>query len=150
MKMIPAAPISARGPLGLVQLPRLWSKVMLNKKGLLQDGYKACGDGFDKVVLDGLGLEREQVIRYIEEQMPTYFAFEKWVVEKKGGSISPKTVEEINERILSRQYPDPKRVDDRRRDFGVPEWDTKTSIADLNEYDDWMEFHAIMTGSQSS
>lgn len=144
--MIPAAPISARGPLGVVQLPRLWSKVLLNKKGLLQDGYYPCGQGFDKVVLDGLGLDREEVIAYLEENMPTYFDFERWVIEKKGGSIPKQTIDAINERILNFEYSDPKRAPALKEAVGLPADDPNTKTARLNEFDDWHQFHMIITG----
>lgn len=147
MKMIPAAPISAKGPLGLIQLPRLWSKIILNKKGLLQEGYFACGPGFDRVVLEGLGLDREEVIAYVEENMPTYFTFEKWVLEKKGGHIAQETIDAINNRILQHEYPDPQKMADKRRDIGVPDYDTTVKAAKMNEYDDWNEFHKAMMGT---
>lgn len=145
VKMIPAAPIAAKGPLGIVQLPRLWSKLILNKKGLLQDGYFACGPGFDRVVLEGLGLEREEVIRYVEDHMPTYFDFERWILEKKGGHIAQETIDQINGRILQHEYPDPKKLTDKRREVGLPDDDPTVKGHKMNEYDDWNQFYKVMT-----
>ena len=67
-KVPPVAAVAAKGPLGVVQLPRLWSKVLLDQRGLLPEGYYPCGLGFDKIVLDGLGLDREEVLAFLTSE----------------------------------------------------------------------------------
>ncbi len=142
-KFPPIAPVAAKGPLGVVQLPRLWSKVLLDKKGLLPEGYSACGQGFDRRVLEGLGLDRERVLAFLDE-MPTYAAFEAWVREELGGSVPPERVAAVNEQILTRDFPE-----DRAREMlsnaGHPADVDVRSGADLNQLDDWAEFHRYLT-----
>ena len=59
MAIIPNISSDIAGPLGAIHLPRLWSKLRLSAAGQLQDGYPECGAGFDQMVLDGLGVDRD-------------------------------------------------------------------------------------------
>ena len=52
--MIPTISSGVAGPLGVLHLPRFWSKVLMDAKGVLHEDYPACGAGFDQMVLDGL------------------------------------------------------------------------------------------------
>lgn len=81
MKIVPTISSDTTGPLGVAHLPRLWQKVLLAEKGLLPAGYDFCGQGFDQLVLDGLGLDREETLAYLKT-LPTYFAFEKWILAR--------------------------------------------------------------------
>jgi hypothetical protein len=143
-KMPPIAPIAAKGPLGLAQLPRLWSKVLLDAKGLLADGYYACGPGLDKVLLDGLGLDRDEVVRYLTERLPSYFEFEAWVLERLGGHLPPEKVAAINDAILGREFSDERRAEVLQR-AGLPATLTERKVSELNTYDDWQTFHQLLT-----
>ena len=88
-KMIPLIGSSEAGPLGAIHLPRLWLKVSLSANDALNDEYDECGAGFDQMVLDGLGLDRDGALDYIKTNQPTYPQFEQWVVDQNGGSIDP-------------------------------------------------------------
>jgi hypothetical protein len=142
-KIPPIAPVAAKGPLGVVQLPRLWSKVLLDKKGLLPDGYAACGQGFDRVVLEGLGLDRERVLAYLDG-MPTYAAFEGWVRAELGGAVPQEAIDKVNDYILGREFPE-----ERKRQIlenaGFSGDEPVTRGAHLNQLDDWNEFHRYLT-----
>ena len=83
---IPLISSDLAGPLGAIHLPRLWSKVLLSAKGQLEDGYDECGMGFDQMVLDGLGIDRDSAVSYIKGNLPTYPQFESWVLAQRGGS----------------------------------------------------------------
>ena len=74
-------PCSVAGPLGVLHLPRLWLKVSLEARGKLAAGYPGCGKGYDQMVIDGLGLNRDAVINHIKNDKPTYPQFEAWVKE---------------------------------------------------------------------
>ena len=63
--MIPTISSGVAGPLGVLHLPRFWSKVLLDSKGQLHEDYPACGAGFDQMVLDGLGLDKDATLAYI-------------------------------------------------------------------------------------
>ncbi len=77
--LIPVISSGVAGPLGAIHLPRLWSKVLLCAKDVLEDGYDECGQGFDQMVLDGLKLDRDAALSFIRDNLPTYAQFEKWV-----------------------------------------------------------------------
>ncbi len=143
-KIPPIAAVSAKGPLGVVQLPRLWSKVLLDRKGLLPEGYHPCGQGFDKVVLDGLGLDREEVLAYLTGEMPTYAQFEAWVVERCGGAVAQEKIDRVNDYILGREFPE-ERATSILENCGFPKETPIRHGAVLNQLDDWLEFHRYLT-----
>ena len=58
-KIIPLISSGIAGPIGVLHLPRLWQKVSLDKAGKLHDDYPAIGAGYDQMVLDGIGIEKE-------------------------------------------------------------------------------------------
>ena len=58
------------GPLGVLHLPRFWSKVLLDSKGQLHEDKPACGAGFDQMVLDGLGLDKVRYAGIHQRQFP--------------------------------------------------------------------------------
>jgi len=143
-KIPPIAAVSAKGPLGVVQLPRLWSKVLLSEKGLLPEGYSACGQGFDKVVLDGLGLDREEVLGYLTSELPTYAAFEAWVVRRLGGAVPQEKIDAVNGYILGREFPEERSQAILENCGHSPDLPERHG-AILNQYDDWLEFHRSLT-----
>ena len=143
-KVPPVAAVAAKGPLGVVQLPRLWSKVLLDHKGLLPDGYYPCGQGFDKVLLDGLGLDREEVLAFLKSELPTYGRFEAWVVERCGGQVPQERIDAVNDAILGREFPDDRSVAILERCGFPPETPIRQGAA-LNQLDDWLEFNRYLT-----
>ena len=54
-KIIPLISSGTAGPLGVLHLPRLWLKASLGAAGKLHSDYPSCGQGYDQMVLDGLG-----------------------------------------------------------------------------------------------
>ena len=77
--IVPLISSGVAGPLGVVHLPRLWLKASLEARGKLAAGYPGAGKGYDQMVIDGLGLNREKVLAYIKDNKPTYTQFENWV-----------------------------------------------------------------------
>ncbi|MCZ6679886.1 MAG: DUF5069 domain-containing protein [Candidatus Poribacteria bacterium] len=143
--VIPTISSGVAGPLGVLHLPRFWSKVLLDTKGQLHADYPACGTGFDQMVLDGLGLDREETLAYISENLPSYTDFEKWILAKKGGSLDTAAVDKLNSAIAGYNHDD----DTRGPILGAAGVEDDGSILDavnLNNLDDWTEFHAALTG----
>ena len=103
-KMIPLIGSSEAGPLGAIHLPRLWLKVTLSASGALHDDYDECGAGFDQMVLDGLGVDRDAAVDYLKSNMPTYPQFEQWVVDQNGGSIDQSVVDASNAAIAGYEH----------------------------------------------
>lgn len=143
-KIVPFISSGVSGPLGVIHLPRLWSKLLLGAKGLLPEGYDTCGAGFDQMVLDALGLNREATIGYIQGSLPSYTEFEKWILEQNGGKLDMAAVDRLNKAIAGYEHREAV-----RRDIlaaaGLPDDGTITTAVKLNELDDWTELHRQVT-----
>lgn len=87
------------GLLDVFHLKRLWSRVMLNRAGLLQDQAHLDEWVLDKIVIFGLGLALEETFHYLYQTAPTFGEFEGWILAKNGGSINQKQIERINAAI---------------------------------------------------
>jgi hypothetical protein len=139
-KIVPLITSGIAGPLGVYHLPRLWLKVSLDSKGLLADGYPAIGTGFDQMVLDGLGLNRDQVTEHIKAKHPSYPEFEAWVQAQPGAKLDTESVKKLNAAILSYHHSS----EDRAGILSGCSLKDEGKILDavrLNELDDWQEFH---------
>ena len=142
MKTVPTISSDSTGPLGVAHLPRLWQKVVLSEKGLLSAGYDFCGQGYDQMVLDGLGLDRTETLAFLKT-VPSYFAFEKWILGKKGGKLDAQAVEKLNAAIRGYNH-----TDILRKSIlvaaGVEDKGLFKDAVSLNNFDDWTEFHASL------
>ena len=144
-KLVPLVSSGLAGPLGVLHLPRFWSKVVLNAKGKLADGYPECGAGYDQMVLDALGLDKESALGYLHENVPTYPEFESWVLEQSGGSLDQGAVDELNSAILGYNHDDETRQSI-LSDSGIDDDGSILDAVNLNNLDDWYEFHASLDG----
>lgn len=141
--MIPTISSGVAGPLGVLHLPRFWSKVLMDAKGVLHEDYPACGMGYDQMVLDALGLDKETTLAYIADSSPTYPQFEAWVLEQSGGSLDADAVAKLNAAIEGYNHDD----DTRKGILNANGLEDDGSILDainLNNLDDWCEFHASL------
>lgn len=128
------------GPIGVLHLPRLWQKASLGAVGKLHDDYPACGKGYDQMVLDGLGLNREEFLGYIKAKKPSYPELEAWVLSKKGGSLDAEAVRQLNAAIAGYIHDDATR----KAILGESNIEDTGNIKDavnLNNLDDWKAFH---------
>ena len=142
--MIPTISSAVAGPLGAIHLPRLWSKVLLSAQGELADGYDECGQGFDQMVLDGLKVDRDAAVAFIKGSDATYPQFEAWVLEQRGGSIPASEIEASNAAIAGYEH-----ADDTRSEIlsaaGVANDGSIKDAVNLNNIEDWTDFHAAIT-----
>lgn len=140
MKYIPMISSGIAGPLGVLHLPRLWQKASLAAVGKLSDDYPGCGKGYDQMVLDGLGLDRDETLGFIKDKKPTYPEFEAWVLSTKGGSLDAEAVGKLNSAIKGYNHDDATRqailADSNIEDSG-----TIKDAVNLNNLDDWKAFH---------
>ena len=140
MKYIPMISSGIAGPIGVLHLPRLWQKASLGAVGKLHDDYPACGKGYDQMVLDGLGLDREEFLAFIRDKKPTYPELEAWVLGKKGGSLDAEAVRQLNAAIAGYIHDDATRKailgENNIEDTG-----TIKDAVNLNNLDDWKSFH---------
>ena len=141
---VPLISTRSKGPLGLVHLPRLWLKMRLASKGKLAEGYRAGEGGFDGMLLKALGINSDAAVAFVAQSQPNYLAFEGWVKEKATPeSLTPEAIDAFNEQILSIQKPEPlrsKTVDL----LGLPGNDTEWLGTDLNDLEDWQDFHLAL------
>ena len=144
MAFIPLISSELAGPLGAIHLPRLWSKLLLSAAGQLDDGYDECGQGFDQMVLDGLKVDRDAAVNIIKSNKPSYPKFEEWVLEQRGGSIPASEIEASN--AAGRGY---NHNDETRTEIlsaaGVTDDGSILDAVNLNNLDDWTEFHSSVT-----
>ena len=137
-KIVPLISSGTAGPLGVLHLPRLWLKASLENAGKIADGYPGCGAGYDQMVLDGLGIDREAFLEFITTQ-PTYIQCEQWVKEN-GSQVNDVAIQELNAAITGYIH-----TDETRQGIlstaGLPDGEPRDAI-NLNNIDDWDEFHA--------
>ena len=141
--LVPTISSGVAGPLGVLHLPRFWSKVLMDAKGVLHEDYPACGTGYDQMVLDALKLDKDATLAYISDNSPTYPQFEGWVLEQSGGSLDADAVAELNAAIEGYNHDD----DTRTSILGASSIEDDGTILDavnLNNLDDWYELHASL------
>ena len=138
-KIVPTISSGTAGPLGVLHLPRLWQKMCLGAAGKLADGYSNCAPGYDMMVLDALGVEREDLVNFVATKKPTYVEFEKFFVEN-AANLNRAAIADINTAIIGYQHKEETRKAILAA-VGLPDG-KPTDAVNLNNLDDWQEFHA--------
>ena len=138
--IVPLISSGVAGPLGVLHLPRLWLKLSLESTGKLAPGYPGAGMGYDQMVIDGLGLNRDAVINFVKQSRPTYPQFEGWV-KKSGTKLDKGSIDKLNSAIRGYIHDDETRksilgANGLPDDSGAPK-----DAVNLNNLDDWKEFH---------
>jgi hypothetical protein len=141
---VPLISSGVAGPLGVLHLPRLWLKASLEARAKLADGYPGCGTGYDQMVIGGLGLNRDAVLKFIGDHRPTYPEFEAWINKQPGAKLDKASVEKLNSAIRGYIHDE----NTRKNIFSANGLsDAACSFRDavnLNNLDDWKEFHAAV------
>ena len=137
--IVPLISSGTQGPLGVLHLPRLWQKVSLEAAGKLADDYDGIGDGYDSMVIAGLGLDKEAVRSYITNEKPTYTQFEAWIQAQDGATLGEDAIGKLNSDIAG--YPHA--AETKAEILSACGLDSGPDDAvSLNNLDDWQEFHA--------
>lgn len=139
--IVPLISSGVAGPLGVVHLPRLWLKASLEACGKLAPGYPGAGKGYDQMVIDGLGLNRDAVLNFIKSSKPTYPQFEAWIKKQPGAKLDKASIEKLNAAIRGYNHDDATRKGILSAN-GLP--DDASAFKDavnLNNLDDWKEFY---------
>ncbi len=140
-KIIPLISSGVAGPLGIVHLPRIWQKGLLGGLGLLADGYKPIGPGYDHMVLEAIGIDPEKAKEFLREKKPTYPQFEAWVKAYPGVKLDRETIEKSNAAVLGYVHDDATRKEI-LAEAGLPDdGSISPKAVDLNNLDDWTAFH---------
>ena len=140
-KTVPTISSGVAGPLGVLHLPRLWQKASLEAVGKLHPDYPGCGKGYDQMVLDGLGLDREEFLAHIKSSKPTYIQLESWILAKKGGNLDAAAVKKLNEAIKGYIHDDGTRKSILDAS-GRPDDGSIKDAVNLNNLDDWQTFYS--------
>ncbi len=140
-KIVPLISSGVAGPLGVLHLPRLWLKVSLEACGKLADGYPGIGQGYDIMTINALGLKADAVASFIKSSRPTYAQFEAWIKSQPGVKLDKATVYKHNASILGYIHEDATRKGILSAN-GIPDdGSVNPGAVDLNNLDDWFEFH---------
>ena len=138
--IVPLISSGVAGPLGVLHLPRFWLKVSLENTGKLAAGYPGCGKGYDQMVLDGIGLQRDATINYIKQNKPTYPQFEAWV-KKNATKLDKASVDSLNAAIRGYNHDDGTRKSILSANGLPDDAGAFKDAVNLNNLDDWYEFH---------
>ena len=138
---VPMISSGVAGPLGVLHLPRLWLKASLEARGKIAAGYPGCGTGYDQMVLDGLGINRDAFLNFIKSEKPTYPQTEAWIKKQPGAKVDKGSIDQLNAAIRGYIH-----KDDVRKGIFAANGLTDESCAcrdavNLNNLDDWKEFH---------
>jgi len=138
--IVPLISSGVAGPLGVLHLPRLWLKASLEARGKLAPGYPGAGKGYDQMVIDGLGLNREAVLDFIKTSKPTYPQFEAWV-KKNATKLDKASVDKLNSAIKGYIHDDATRKGILSANGLPDDASAPKDAVNLNNLDDWKEFH---------
>ena len=138
--MIPLISSISFGPIGVCHIPRFWWKVILRAQGLLDEDYPDFSGGLDRMVLETLELNSDQVLSHLRTERPSYLDFEKWILDQKGGALDAETVSEWNATIRNREHGEAK-LADIHGTLGTPNDGSLISAVILNQLEDWHFFH---------
>jgi hypothetical protein len=128
--------------LGVLHLPRLWLKASLEAVGKLAPGYPGAGKGYDQMVIDGLGLNRDAVLNFIKTSKPTYPQFEAWIKKQPGVKLDKGSIDKLNGAITGYIHDDATRKEILSAN-GLPDGSPRDAV-NLNNLDDWQAFHAAV------
>ena len=140
-KIVPLISSGVAGPLGVLHLPRLWLKVSLECRGKLADGYPGIGKGYDMMTINALGLNAEAVKKFINDSKPTYAQFEAWVKKQPGVRLDKATLYKHNSAVRGYIHDDATRKGILGANGVTDEGSVNPGAVDLNNLDDWYEFH---------
>ncbi|MGC2125880.1 MAG: hypothetical protein WA652_23795, partial [Xanthobacteraceae bacterium] len=78
------APASETGALGIYQIKRLWSRAAAARQGRVAPSTMHDRH-LDHLVIHACGIGLEQTTAYLASEMPSFAAFERWIVSTTGG-----------------------------------------------------------------
>jgi hypothetical protein len=139
--IVPLISSGVAGPLGVLHLPRLWLKVSLESRGKLAPGYPGLGKGYDLMTCTALGLNPDTVKKFIADSRPTYPQFEAWVKKQPGVKLDKATLYKHNSAIRGYIHDDNTRKGILGSSGISDECSVNPGAVDLNNLDDWYEFH---------
>jgi hypothetical protein len=139
-QIVPMISSGVAGPLGVLHLPRLWLKASLGAAGKLHADYPACGQGYDQMTLDALGINRDTFLAYIAESRPSYTQLEAWVKSQPGVKLDKASIYKHNVAIQGYIHGDDVRTGILGAAGVADDGCVNPGAVDLNNIDDWTTF----------
>jgi hypothetical protein len=139
--IVPLVSSSVAGPLGVLHLPRFWLKVSLESRGKISPNYPGCGNGFDQMLLDALGLKKEAVYDFIKSSRPTYPQFETWITKQPGAKLDKLSIDSINAAVRGYIHDDATRRAILSANGIADDSRAPRDAVNLNNLDDWKELY---------
>lgn len=102
--LVPLIGPTVAGPLGVSHLPRMWLKGILSTARTLPEMYFDDYRGFNKKVIDALGLEPEPWFAFLTT-LPTYLQAEQYVKDN-AKNLDPATIAALNAEIAGMPRPE--------------------------------------------
>jgi hypothetical protein len=99
MPLTTETPLATRdevGAIGVLQLKRLWSRIMIQRTGAPAPEGAEREWAADNTVISGLGLGLHETLRHLYATGPSFEQFESWILERNGGSIDSARIDRIN------------------------------------------------------
>lgn len=143
-KYIPLISSGVAGPLGVLHLPRLWQKLLLGTRDQLHEDWDTCGKGFDQMVLDGIGLDRDKTIAFVKDKGPSYAQFETFV-KANASKLDKASIEKSNAAVVGYNHADGTRKSI-LSDAGISDEGKILDAVNLNNLEDWSSFHKSVVG----
>ena len=138
---VPLISSGVAGPLGVLHLPRLWQKASLEAAGKLAAGYPGIGQGYDMMVINALGLNADEVKKFLAETKPTYPQFEAWIKRQPGVNLTRSNIHALNLSIAGYQHKDEVRKGILTANNLPDDGSVLGDAINLNNLGDWYEFH---------
>jgi hypothetical protein len=138
---VPLISSGVAGPLGVLHLPRLWLKASLEAQGKLAAGYPGIGQGYDMMVVSALGLNADEVKKFLAEAKPTYPQFEAWIRKQPGVNLTRANLHKLNVAIAGYIHDDETRKNVLTANQLPDDGSVLPDAINLNNLDDWFEFH---------
>ena len=135
--LVPLIGPTVVGPLGVAHLPRMWLKGILSAARALPEIYTVDNRGFNKKVVDALGLEPDAWFAFLAT-VPTYAQTELYVKEH-AAKLDAATIAALNAEIES--WPRPEENAAKVRELvglHVPSFNNSAMLVNL---DDWFAIH---------
>ena len=143
--LVPLIGATVVGPLGVSHLPRMWLKGILSAARALPDTYFDDYKGFNKRVVDALGLEPEPWFAFLKT-LPTYLQAEQYVKDH-ATKLDAASIEAINADIASMPRPEENAAKVREVvGFDAPGFNNSAMLLNL---DDWCAIHKELTAHKN-
>ena len=133
------------GPLGVSHLPRMWLKGILSDAHVLPDTYFDDYKGFNKRVVDGLGLDPEPWFAFLKT-LPTYLQAEQYVKDH-AAKLDAASIAAVNAEVASLPRPEENAAKVRAA-VGLADASVNNSAMLIN-LDDWYAIHKELTAHKN-